>query len=148
MICGSSMGAVCPVKLFHGQTVGLKTDGSRTNLFMRMKRLFLTLSVMFVSGSLCAQMPAWRPSPGHVQVSIWPGAVPDAQPLVGPEDATTESKERVAGRPMTIVTNVVRPTMTVYLPTGFNTGAAVVVFPGVVTRYWRSTLKAPRFVTG
>jgi acetyl esterase/lipase len=36
----------------------------------------------------------------------------------------------VAGKPMVGVTNVTRPTMTVYSPTGKNTGAAVVVFPG------------------
>ena len=36
----------------------------------------------------------------------------------------------VAGRPAVSVTNVTRPTMTVYSPKGKNTGAAVVVFPG------------------
>jgi acetyl esterase/lipase len=34
------------------------------------------------------------------------------------------------GKPITGVYNVSRPTMTVYAPTGKNTGAAVVVFPG------------------
>ena len=34
------------------------------------------------------------------------------------------------GRPTVGVSNVTRPTMTVYPPTGKNTGAAVVVFPG------------------
>ena len=36
----------------------------------------------------------------------------------------------IAGRPVVIVRNVTRPTMTVYSPKGKNTGAAVVVFPG------------------
>jgi acetyl esterase/lipase len=36
----------------------------------------------------------------------------------------------VAGRPWLQVRNVSRPTLTVYSPTGRNTGAAVVVFPG------------------
>jgi acetyl esterase/lipase len=36
----------------------------------------------------------------------------------------------VAGHPWTAITNVVRPTMTVFAPQGKNTGAAVVVFPG------------------
>ena len=36
----------------------------------------------------------------------------------------------MAGKPWTYVGNVSRPTMTVYSPTGKNTGAAVVVFPG------------------
>ena len=38
--------------------------------------------------------------------------------------------ELIAGRRSTGVYNVTRPTMTIYSPTGNNTGAAVVVFPG------------------
>ncbi len=44
--------------------------------------------------------------------------------LTGPRD------HLVAGRPWTYVQNVSRPTLTVYSPTGTNTGAAVIVFPG------------------
>jgi acetyl esterase/lipase len=36
----------------------------------------------------------------------------------------------VAGRPYSYITNVTRPTMTVYAPATHKTGAAVVVFPG------------------
>src|SRR5262249_12975298 len=36
----------------------------------------------------------------------------------------------VAGKPWMYVSHVSRPTLTVYSPTGKNTGAAVVVFPG------------------
>jgi acetyl esterase/lipase len=62
---------------------------------------------------------------------IWPGAVPDAQPVTAPESVVTTGKdELVAGKPWTYVRNVSRPTMTVYAPRGQNTGAAVVVFPG------------------
>ncbi len=43
---------------------------------------------------------------------------------------TTETKQLVAGRPWIYVGNVSHPTMTVYSPSGKNTGAAVVVFPG------------------
>jgi acetyl esterase/lipase len=57
--------------------------------------------------------------------------VPDARPVLGPEAAETTGKESlVAGRPWVAVSNVSQPTMTVYSPTGRNTGAAVVVFPG------------------
>src|SRR6185436_21045656 len=66
---------------------------------------------------------------------IWPGVVPDARPLEGPEESGTVvdpvGKPRlVAGRPWVYVASVTRPTMTVYSPAGHNTGAAVVVFPG------------------
>jgi acetyl esterase/lipase len=96
-----------------------------------MKPLILALSIVYAFGSLSAQSPAWQPSPGHTQVPIWPAAVPDPQPVAGPEAAETSGKDfLVAGRPAVSVSNVTRPTMTIYSPKGKNTGAAVVVFPG------------------
>ena len=95
-----------------------------------MKPLIFALCVVFAFGALSAQTPAWQPSPGHSQVPIWPGAVPDAPPVKGPENTATDTKELVAGRPWVYVGKVSRPTMTVYPPMGKNTGAAVVVFPG------------------
>jgi len=95
-----------------------------------MRRLIFALCVVFAFGSVSAQTPAWQPSPGHTQVPIWPGAVPDAQPVAGTEYATTVKDDLVAGKPWVKVGNVSRPTMTVYSPKGKNTGVAVVVFPG------------------
>ena len=95
-----------------------------------MKPLIVAFCV-FAFVSLSAQTPAWQPSPGHTQIPIWPGAAPDPQPVAGPEVAKTTGKDvLVAGRPAVGVSNVTRPTMTVYSPKGKNTGAAVVVFPG------------------
>jgi acetyl esterase/lipase len=100
-----------------------------------MKPLIFALCVVFAFGGLSAQTPAWQPSPGHTQVPIWPGAVPDAQPVARPEDDTTMATESlVAGRPWVYVGHISRPTMTVYAPKEKNTGAAVVVFPG--GGYW------------
>ncbi len=94
-----------------------------------MKALTPTLFLVLACASLFAQKPGWHPSPGHTQVPIWPGAAPDVHPVAGPEfDKRGESL--VAGRPWVQVGNVSRPTMTVYSPTGKNTSAAVVVFPG------------------
>jgi acetyl esterase/lipase len=96
-----------------------------------MKPLIFALCIAFACGGLSAQTPVWQPSPGHTQVPIWPGAAPDPQPVAGPEKAETSGKDfLVAGRPAVGISNVTRPTMTVYSPTGKNTGAAVVVFPG------------------
>lgn len=53
------------------------------------------------------------------QVPIWPGAAPGVAAVPGPETVVEGG-----------VTNVTRPTMTVYAAEGRNTGAAVVVFPG------------------
>jgi acetyl esterase/lipase len=63
-----------------------------------------------------ARAAVWQPSPGHVQVPIWPGTPPDLVPDPKPESGAS--------------THVSRPTMTVYAPKGHNTGVAVVVFPG------------------
>src|SRR5580692_548866 len=96
-----------------------------------MKPLLLALCVVFAFGGLSAQQTAWQPSPGHRQVPIWLGAVPDPQPVAGPEVAKMTGKEfLIAGRPAVGVRNVTQPTMTIYWPQGKNTGAAVVVFPG------------------
>ncbi|MBV8707537.1 MAG: alpha/beta hydrolase [Acidobacteriaceae bacterium] len=96
-----------------------------------MNALIFTVLALFGFSHLSAQQPVWQPSPGHTQIPIWPGAVPDAQPVTGPETAITREKDHlVAGKPWTYLERVSLPTMTVYSPTGKNTGAAVVVFPG------------------
>jgi acetyl esterase/lipase len=78
-----------------------------------------------------AQTQVWQPSAGHTEIPIWPAAAPDAQSVTEPEVATTTGKdELVAGKPWVSVSSVSQPTMTIYSPTGKNTGAAVVVFPG------------------
>ena len=66
-----------------------------------------------------AELAVWQPSPGHTQIPIWPGAVPDVQSVPGPETDVEGA-----------VNNVTLPTMTVYSPNENNTGAAIVVFPG------------------
>jgi acetyl esterase/lipase len=66
---------------------------------------------------------------GAYAMPIWPWAAPDLQPAAGPEHAGMAT-EPIAGKLGQFVENVSRPTMTVYSPTGENTGAAVVVFPG------------------
>lgn len=95
-----------------------------------MKLLIFFVSLVFAFGNLSAQTPAWESSPGHSQVPIWPSAVPDAQPVPGPETMKIDSDFFVAGRHVAGVFNVTQPTMTVYAPTGKNTGAAFLVFPG------------------
>ena len=93
-----------------------------------MKALFLALSLVAACSHSTAQ--TWQPSPGHTQVPIWPGAVPDPQPVRGPETVSIDPKFLVAGRTVVGISNVTQPTMTLYPPIGKNTGAAVVVFPG------------------
>lgn len=94
-----------------------------------MKPLVFSLFVVFSLGSLRAETDGWQPSPGHTQIPVWPGQPPNAQPVAGRETATI-SDGLIAGKPVLVVSNVARPTITVYSPKGKNTGAAVLVFPG------------------
>jgi acetyl esterase/lipase len=100
-----------------------------SSIELKMKPLIFALCTLFTLGNLRAQTNVWQPSPGHVQIPIWPGTPPDAQPVTAPESAST-SDGLIAGRPVIIVTNVSQPTMTVYPSKGTNTGVAMVVFPG------------------
>lgn len=95
---------------------------------MSSTRRTLTLALC-VAAIHCAMAGAesWQPSTGATQSPIWPGAAPDPQPVPGPETVTIskDGAGEVIG-----VTNVTRPTMTLYAPRGKSTGAAVVVIPG------------------
>jgi acetyl esterase/lipase len=96
-----------------------------------MKFWGLLLCGVLASGHLRAQDSVWQPSPGHEQLAIWPGAAPGAQPPETPDIESTGARDNlVADRPWHEVAHVTRPTMTVYSPEGWNSGAAVVVFPG------------------
>lgn len=81
--------------------------------------------------AVCAPALAatWQPAAGHTELPLWPGTPPDTQSLPGPETATVR-RDLVARKPWTALTNVSHPTLTVYAPSGHNTSAAVVVFPG------------------
>lgn len=92
--------------------------------------LLVAFSVMFASGALQAQTPAWQPSSGHTQMPIWPREAPDQQPGAKSVESMTIEKDLAGGSSCVVEHDVLRPTMTVYSPKENNTGAAVVVFPG------------------
>ncbi|MEO6798434.1 MAG: alpha/beta hydrolase [Rhodanobacter sp.] len=95
-----------------------------------MKLWFIALGLLVIGASVNAKSAGWQPSGGHAQIPIWPGVAPDSKPVPGPETVTRNTKNLIGGLPVTAVTNVTQPTMTVYAPTGKNTGAVVVVIPG------------------
>jgi acetyl esterase/lipase len=95
-----------------------------------MKLWMAALGLLVACAAVKTQANGWESPVGHTQIPIWPGAAPDLKPVPGPETVRQNKKELIAGLPMTTVTNVTRPTMTVYSPKGKNTGAAVVVIPG------------------
>jgi len=92
-----------------------------------MKLFTFTIAIFF---SQFAFAETWQPAPGHVQIPLWPSNVPDAQPIPGTEDEMMKADNLVAGKPWYAVTNVAKPSFTIYPPKEYNTGAAVIVFPG------------------
>ena len=73
----------------------------------------------------------WQPGPGGRQIPLWPANVPLARPDSGDRpEMTGNGSPTVGGRRWHWATYVTRPTMTVYRPTGRNTGAAMLVLPG------------------
>src|SRR4051812_43984254 len=65
-----------------------------------------------------------------VEVALWPAGMAIAKPeLEGPEEHG-EGKNPIAGRPLSWIKNVERPSMTIYPAKGRNTGAALMVYPG------------------
>ena len=96
---------------------------------MRASVAALTVAVLCALPSAAAETAVWQPAPGHEQIPLWPGKPPGTRTPTEPEKAGPVDTP-VAGKPWTYVTNVSKPTLTVYAPTGKSTGAAVVVFPG------------------
>ncbi|MFS2020973.1 alpha/beta hydrolase [Massilia sp. CT11-108] len=91
-----------------------------------MRTCFLISLVVFLIGFASAQAATWQPSPGHVQIDIWPGAIPNAVATQQPESVVAATGHGGWAQ----INDVSNPTMTVYSPKGVNTGAAVIVFPG------------------
>ena len=92
---------------------------------MTFSRVLTLAGLALLAGRAAAEAPpVWQPSPGHAQIAVWPAAAPDPVPAGGPEKLTA-MPDKVAW-----VERVSQPTMTVYPPARWNSGVAVVVFPG------------------
>jgi acetyl esterase/lipase len=80
---------------------------------------------------MLAAQTGTTPPAGRPTINIWPGAAPGAPTNLPHEGDTTTPKDNlIAGKLLIRLGNVSVPTLTLYKPTGHNTGAAVVVFPG------------------
>ncbi len=100
-----------------------------------MNKLLATLCCLQIPALVHAQDGAWKPSPRHTQISLWPADTLNSNALRDREQSgtvvdSTGARRLVGGRPRRYVANVSNPTITPYFPASKNTGAAVVVFPG------------------
>ncbi|WP_114227649.1 MULTISPECIES: alpha/beta hydrolase [Sphingomonas] len=74
----------------------------------------------------------WQAPRGLVQQPLWPGLPPNhADSPARPEHSETGTNpKRFAGRPVTGVYDVARPSLTIFPPRGPSRRSAVLVFPG------------------
>lgn len=80
---------------------------------------------------LAAAMPCASFAQQHT-LPLWPNGNPEPSTITGPEiDPTTDANRIVSGKVTVRITNVSKPTLSVYLPQkNKNTGAAALVMPG------------------
>ncbi len=83
---------------------------------------------VFAAGT--AQAKPWQPAAGITQMPLWPANATIARPPVTGEETVDVGTKLLSGKTVTGITNVTRPTLSIYPAKGRNTGATVVVFPG------------------
>lgn len=88
----------------------------------------IVFCLLIVTGLAAAQ---------QITLPLWPNGTPESKANsnsnaanVPDKEFTAQSDRMVAGRKFTYVKEVSKPTLTVYRPTGKDSGAAVLVFPG------------------
>lgn len=85
------------------------------------------LPILLLPILLATTAPAQQPT-----LPLWPNGNPEPSKVVGPEiDPTTDANRIVSGKVTVRITNVSKPSLTVYSPDpAKNTRAAALVFPG------------------
>src|SRR5581483_2368192 len=83
--------------------------------------IVLALVLLTYTAELAAQKPAWAPAAGHIPLPLWVQAPTNAPAEV---DVTTAKDRLIAGKPVIRLSNVSKPTITLYSPSGKNTGGA------------------------
>jgi acetyl esterase/lipase len=91
---------------------------------------FAASLISFAPFASPAQEYSWPPPANRPTMPLWPAAVPDPVPTTGAEADVADKNKPIAGKPIIALSNVSKPTLTLYAPKGKANGAAVVVFPG------------------
>lgn len=95
--------------------------------------LFLLIICSFTKHVLAKEVNnnIWEPALGNKQIPIWPyRKMPDSLDKIKPESIKIRTDQPVAGKPWTDISDVSKPTMTIYSPKTNNSKAAIIVFPG------------------
>jgi acetyl esterase/lipase len=99
------------------------------NLLLSMAAATALTTMAAAQSSQSSASYAWPPPPDRLTLPVWPGAAP-GEPANMPPEHNVPGNHLVAGRPYVRLTDVSKPTITLYKPEGKNTGAAILVFPG------------------
>src|SRR5580765_4682649 len=105
-------------------------ESTRGRCLKRIDGFFYCAAALAMLVAQSGSAKEWSPPAGIEQIPLWPDKATIARPEVKGEESARLGETKIAGRPVTGVENVVRPTMSVFPAKGANTGAAVVVFPG------------------
>jgi acetyl esterase/lipase len=109
---------------------GVDPSEKRTALpsFLRYHSFVHKLRLVSVAIFALASIASAQQTP----IPLWPNGVPDSPPAAGlQKESSAPGDYKVAGQPISILSNVSVPSLTVVSPdSARNTGAAVVVFPG------------------
>ncbi|HWB09207.1 MAG TPA: amidohydrolase family protein [Pirellulales bacterium] len=89
-----------------------------------MQRLISTLQAVTIVFTICSPAIA-----EPLVVDVWPGKTPGDVGIAAEETSRTYQSEIIAG-PTRLITNVSRPTLTIYRPGDNNTGTAMIICPG------------------
>jgi acetyl esterase/lipase len=89
----------------------------------------IVLLIGLTAGSMTVVLAAPKHDTSQT-LALWPGVIPDAWPVGGPEYVTRVNAPLVADRPWTAIGRVSHPTLTLYRPSVRATGSAMLVFPG------------------
>lgn len=76
------------------------------------------------------QNKPWQPEAPAEQIPLWPKELKIAAPAYPGDEVYGQTTGSIAGKPITMIEHVSRPTMSIFPPKGKNTGAAMLVFPG------------------
>jgi acetyl esterase/lipase len=95
----------------------------------------LVLTFLFICSFMnqlqAEEIRQWKPALGNNQIPIWPdGKMPDPVDKSKPESIKIRTDQLVAGKPWTDISDVSRPTITIYSPKTNNSKTAIIVFPG------------------
>jgi acetyl esterase/lipase len=94
-----------------------------TENFVSLSTIAFPLVCLFAMTLLAETQPP-------VTMKLWPHGAPGMPVTTQPETSVNRPELNGTRGSITRITNVTEPTLSVYRPTGVNSGAAIVVFPG------------------